>query len=248
MDDMIFEVVAAKVREFAEPLCFEEKDGCFKKDNMIFCINYDETSKTFALLCKESDGETESESKLSVWLFDETHRKKDAETIGEDFADCIRKKLGIAKERPAAGADVSLPIRAAKKDGALGMEQFTQRFLAIYPQFKDDYKANVSEYGSFMPIDFYGLRAREKFKEVASGNNKKQLDKMLAMLNEFYCEGDRQVADLIMSLFFGGTFFDDKDLFASVLESMGDYPYLKSGAIEVVAVASKNKKFKALYN
>ncbi|MBQ5810218.1 MAG: hypothetical protein IIW23_01405, partial [Clostridia bacterium] len=87
MDDMIFEVVAAKVREFAEPLGFEEKDGCFKKDNMIFCINYDETSKTFALLCKESDGETESESKLSVWLFDETHRKKDAETIGEDFAD-----------------------------------------------------------------------------------------------------------------------------------------------------------------
>ena len=71
---------------------------------------------------------------------------------------------------------------------------------------------------------------------------------MLSMLNEFYCQGDRQVSDLIMAVFFGGTFCEDSALFDSVCESMGEYPFLRGGAKEIVPVAQKNKKFKALFN
>lgn len=249
MDDMIFEIVAGKVRENIEELGLREEDGCFLKDDISFAVKYDENAKTFNLVCKEKNEDGESESNLSVWLFDENHRKKDAETIGEDFSDCIRKKLGITKSRPvAAAADVALPSSKSKKDGALTMEQFTQRFLAVYPQYKDDYKENMAVWGSFMPVEFYRTRGAEKLRELAQSGNKKQLDKMFSMLNEFYCQGDRVVADTIMALFFGGAFYNDKELFNTVAGAMEEYPFLKSGATEIVAVAAKNKKFKALFN
>ncbi len=243
MDAINFEVVLGKVREYVAPLGFEEKENsCFAKEDLCFTVVYDEASKTFNLLCKEG----EDEKKISAWLFDESHRKKDAEVIGEDFCDCIRSKLGIKKERPATTADIALP-KSGKKDGAMTMDQFTQRFLAVYPQYKDDYKENVAANGGFLPVEFYRTRGAEKLRELAEGGNKKQLDKMLSMLNEFYCQGDRQVSDTVMALFFGGAFCKNKELFNSVVENMADYPFLKSGAVEIVNVAAKNKKFQAIF-
>ena len=113
MDDMYFEAVAAKVREIAVPKGFEETEkGCFKKDSLAFVVEYDEGAKTFILKSREAGEDGEAVSNLSAWLFDETHRKKDAETIGEDFGDIVRSKLGIAKEKAAASAaEVALPAR-----------------------------------------------------------------------------------------------------------------------------------------
>ena len=248
MDDMIFDVVAGKVEEFVAPLGFETKEnGCFKKENIAFRVAYNSNSKTFNLILEETEGEEKTESTVSSWLFTEEHRRKDAEVIGEDFADCIRAKLGIAKSVNVADVSaVSLP--RASKDAAPNIEQFTQRFLAVYPQYKDDYKENVAKYGAFLPVEFYRTRGAEKMKEIAAEGNKKHITKMMEMLNEFYCQGDRQVGDTIMTLFFGGAFYDNKELFDSTLQYMEDYPFLKSAAVEMVKVASKNKKLRALFN
>lgn len=250
MDDMIFDVVAGKVEEFVAPLGFETKEnGCFVKENVAFRVAYNSGNKTFNLILEETEGEEKAESVISTWLFDEDHRRKDAEVIGEDFSDCIRAKLGIAKEVNVADAgDIALPTARAAKDAAPNIEQFTQRFLAVYPQYKDAYKENVAQYGAFMPIEFYRVNGVEKMKELASEGNKKHITKMLDMLNEFYCQGDRQVGDTIMAIFFGGAFGDDKALYDSIAEYIAEYPYLKSASAEVVKVASKNKKFRAIFN
>lgn len=247
MDNTFFELIASKVEEYVKPLGFETAEpGCFKKEDMTLSVRYDEARKSFVLGCTEPEAE---EKLLSVWLFDETHRKKDAETIADDFCDCIREKLGIEKEKSvASAANVALPVRAKKEGDSLSMEQFVQRFLSVYPQYKDEYKNNVAAYGEFMPIDFFKKCGAEKLRELAKGGASKQLDKMLSVLNEFYCQGDRAVGDTIMTVFFGGAFYNDVPLFKSIIECFDDYPFLKTAAQEIVPVAAKNKKFKALFN
>ena len=166
------EIVTDIVKPVIEEMGLTLWDVRFEKEGAAFLIAYDESAKTFNLKSLEKGEDGETATNLSVWLFDETHRKKDAETIGEDFSDIIRAKLGIAKERAATNAaEVALPTRV-KKDGALSMDQFTQRFLAVYPQYKDDYKENVAANGSFMPIEFYRYRGAQKLREVAASGNK----------------------------------------------------------------------------
>ena len=193
-----------------------------------------------------AEGGEASDSVLSAWLFDDTHRERDAVVIAEDFCDEARKKLGIARKNPVTAGKIDLPEKSERRAGdALSMQGFAQRFLACYPQYKDAYRDNIADYGDFMYFDFFKRYGVEKLREVASSGSSKQIDKMLDLLNEFYCQGDKEVGDVIAACIFAGAFYNDTEGFAEFCEKgnyFENYPFLKTAAAEAIKLASKNKK------
>ena len=114
--------------------------------------------------------------------------------MAEDFADSLREIFGM-KKQVSNLKDVALPSKAASRGPTPNVEALAQRFLAIFPQYKDAYREHMAKYGEFLYQDFFARTAAVKLKELCADPkaNKKQLEKFFDLLNEMYAEGDANV-------------------------------------------------------
>ena len=127
------------------------------------------------------------------------------------------------------------------------IEAFTQKFLAMFPQYKETYKAEVAKYGEFLYVDFFKKYGIEKMNELLAdeSKNKKQLAKYWKMLGEMHYEGDSNVGDLICTVIIGGSFFNDPAKFNEIAEKyLEDFPFLKAASKAAVINFKKNKKLR----
>ena len=220
-----------------------ESTGEFIKDNTKFTVKFIEESKMMVLEYTENL-EMESEpAVLSSWLYE--GNAGDVAVITEDFCEQIGVKLGIAK--PSASVipqNVAMPTKKAKGDEQ-DIESLTQKMLAIFPAFKDDYKENVSKYKSFLYVDFYKKTILVKMREWTDdyGANKRNLDKVFKALAEVYYNCDKATADLICGLIVAGTFYDRAELLEGCVAPLTEFPVFATACKEATAAAAKNKKF-----
>lgn len=221
-------------------------EGVYLNDRLAVKILYDEGKKMFLLYTAPvAEGEGVDFKEAAGWLFDESHTEKDAAVIAEDFAKVIKEALGIAPVKSAVRQDVALPSRNAVGI-APGVEAFAKRFMDIFPQYKEVYKADVAKYGEFLYDDFFKKTATAKLRELTSeaGFNKKHLTKLFDLLNEMYAEGDKVVTDTVMFTILGGAFGDDPARFEAYKEYYADCPYIKQNGRIMIEVIAHNKKYK----
>ena len=97
-------------------------------------IWYNEERKLFMLDVAELNGEDSVDFvNKSMYLFDDTHNDKDAKAVGGDFVDTLNKIFGVTRGRTAS---VDLPTKAAPGTTP-GEDAFCNRFLTLYPQYKE---------------------------------------------------------------------------------------------------------------
>jgi len=220
--------------------------GYFKNDKKSIKIFYDEGKSQFVLQCADfSEDSVKGEYHIiSSWLFDESHSSKDTTIIAEDFTLCLSEELGIVKSKVKKSGKVALPSKAELGETP-GIEAFTQKFLALFPQYKDEYKNHVALYGEFLYLDFLKKTAVVKLHELAMDKsaNKKQLAKYFIMLGEMYTDGDKTVSNVIVGVVIAGAFKDDLSLFESCYEFMDECPYIKNAGRHILALARNNKNF-----
>ena len=249
MDIAVFKKI---VDGCAELLCNNgykngESTGEFIKDNTKFTVKFVEESKMISLEYTENTEADGSAVVLSSWLYE--GNAGDVPVIIEDFCEQIGVKLGIAK--PSASVlpqNVAMPTKKAKGDEQ-DMESLTQKMLAIFPAFKDDYKENVATYKSFLYVDFYKKTVVPKMREYTDNMaaNKRNLDKIFKALAEVYYNCDRATGDVICGLIVAGTFYDRQDLLDGCLSYLSEYPVFVTACKEAVAAAAKNKKFQKMF-
>ena len=159
--------------EFMNSHGFSSKDqdtGFYKSENKIYKVSYDEASKEFYIAVASiiADEDSASYKTISAWLFDEAnHGPKDIALISEDFIAAVAKEEGIKISTGMVidTESVALPEKAAEGEDP-GIEAFTQKFLAMFPQYKDAYKESVAKYGDFLYVDFYKRYGIAKMKEL----------------------------------------------------------------------------------
>lgn len=225
--------------------------GCFKGEMKFYRVSYNDANQAFELSVSpvDSDGNPSSFTVISSWLFDENdHGARDTKCIADDFTESVAADSGIKIVRTAAGtSEVALPSRAAQGTDP-GMEAFAQKFLALFPQYKDDYKDSVAKYGSFLYVDFFKKYGVEKLRELTENEtkNKKQLAKYWNMLGDMHYNGESIVGDVICAVIIAGSFRGDSDAFAAAAENyLGDYPFLKTAGAAAVRNYKKDKKLRA---
>jgi hypothetical protein len=209
-----------------------------------FRVTFSEENKLFAFESAELDGAEEAEfSEISSWLFDDSHTEKDAKAIGEDFADSLKEKLGVKKQHTRS-AEVALPSKRASGDDP-DISSFTAQFLALFPQFKDEYKNSVAKYGEFLYDDFYTQTAVPLLRTLLGEKNKKQLVKLFEFLNTMYAGGDADVCSLVTYTIIGKAIRDDVRLWTEAAYYMEDAKYLKAAGGSMVRYLQGHKKLLA---
>jgi len=249
MDSKFLDEIISALNEFLSSQGFVAEgntSGCFKNDKKSIKIFYDEGKKQFVLQCADfsEDGIKGEYRCISSWLFDDSHSSNDTTIIAEDFTLCISEELGIVKSKAKKSGKVALPAKAELGETP-GIEAFAQKFLALFPQYKDEYKNRVAQHGEFLYLDFFKKTAAVKLHELAMDktNSKKQLAKYFDMLGEMYTDGDKTVSNVVVGVVIAGAFKDDLSLFESCYEFMDECPYIKNAGRHILALARNNKNF-----
>lgn len=213
----------------------------FVGESKAVSVAFNEEKKLFELrCCGVTDGELDGEWKiLSSWLFADDATDKDARSIGRDFSDSLLEELGI---KPTLNKNkIALPDKSAGGDTPTS-EALTQRFLTLAPQYKDTYREHVAANGTCYYVEFLETTATPHMRKLLEENNKKQLEKMMDMLNEIYCSGTKEATALVSVVFLGESIGDSEELLSVALSYMEEYRYL---AVAVQNMFRKIKKGKS---
>ena len=95
------------------------------------------------------------------------------------------------------------------------------RFVVIYPELKEVYRANVTKYGEFLADDFFLNYGNAKVRETIQRNDPTQMKKLFNMFNEIYNDGTNQTQSVIVVTILG-SLYDDEQLLANCVDYMGD--------------------------
>lgn len=228
----------------------ENEIGHYKNDSKDFLIEFNSGKNLFTLNVADIiNGETEQYVTVSTWLYDENHREDDVKTIAKDFEDILFKNLGLVRKKVNGVESVQLPNKTITGQTP-NIEGFTQKFLTIFPQYKDAYKQSVATYGEFLYVDFYKQYGVEKMKELLKDTNanKKQLAKYFDMLGNMFEEADATVGAVITSVIIAGAFIDNISKFEELHEMFKDHKELYNAGRHSIMRAASNNKMRLLFD
>ena len=224
----------------------EGEEYTFVGETKAFKIVYTDNKQFCLQVANVSEGAIGEYSDKASWLFDENHSSKDTLIIAEDFEDTLFKELGVKRQAAHSGAEISLPNKTVAGQTP-NIENFTQKILAIFPEFKESYKEELEKNGEYLYIDFLKKTFIPKFRAVVASGNKKQISKIMDMLGKMYYEGDSTVSNVVVGVVIAGTFKDDAEAFDKCAEAIEDYPCLRSAGRQILQCVKKNKKYAAMF-
>lgn len=243
MDNRFLGDVLNEMQPFFDEQGFEaQEDGIFKSKTKAVKVEYSEERQMFLLLKADitEDGEGEL-SEINAWLFDDSQNAKDAQAVGIDFTETLRKDLGI---RHARSANVAVELPASSKDGIMSVAGFTKKVLDIYPQFKDEYKAHVAKYGNFLYLDFFGYTLVPQIKATLKEGNKKSVKKLYELLENAYLMGDKETVNTVVAVVAAAA-CESEEIKTAAIAMLQSDSHLQKGVIELIPVIDKNKKLRA---
>lgn len=179
-----------------------------------------------SLLGVSKEGEILSSdfSQLSLSLLDpETADGKDVKYVVNEFSDTLVESFGTKNKKPAK-AKLPTPVsKAAAKSGSVSYDPNTlaNRFTAIYPELREEYKANCEKYGSFLAEDFFINHGTPVVLETIKENNPVKMRKLFNLLNDIYEDGTNETQSLIAVTILGAM-NNDQQMLANCVDYMCD--------------------------
>lgn len=205
MDTNAFDLVASVLEEALSSQGFVRQEVKVKEgedlvalyvgDGSAYSVFYDMEKNQFELrVCGTTDGNPDNKWKaISVWLFDpETDGMREAQGIGEDFAETIR-----GPKRTAA-------MQAAKKkkkddDGNVDPIFFMNRLVNVFPELKEEIVWEREHFEKFRGVTFTETKALPKIQALVNDRwaNQDKITKLAGVLSDCYSMGDLDVRGLI---------------------------------------------------
>lgn len=205
--------IADKVASVIEPQGYQKqtvdstKDyaALFLGESNAYMVMYNSKKKLVALkVCGITDGEPDNQWKsMNTWIYDpETDGTKEANSIGNDFADA----LSVNKPRQ---------IRSKKKnsdDGNADPKFFCKRMVNIFPDLKEEIWAEEDGYNPFRGVTFVESKIVPKVNALVKTGNKSQIEKLGTLLSTQYSNGDLNTRSIITVVLLNGIKpeFDEK--------------------------------------
>ncbi len=113
--------------------------------------------------------------------------------------------------------------KAQAKSGSVSYDPNTlaNRFTAIYPQLREEYKSNCEKYGQFLPEDFFKNYGAPLVVEVIKKNNPTEMKRLFKLFNEIYDDGTNDTQSLITVTILG-SLENNMELLANCTDYMND--------------------------
>lgn len=246
MDNRYYENVIKEMQPFLDENGFKSiGNDIFANESKQFSVAYNENRQMYILSVADidEDGAVLEFKEINAWLFDDSQNAKDAEAVGIDFVNTMRKELGIKIKR-AVNNDIELP--SASKTGAMTVTGFAKKMLDVFPNLKDEYKEHISVYGNFLYINFFGEHLVPLMNNLFVTGTKKQIKKLYDVFEVAYVKGDKDTVNIMIALLCAASYNDEKAT-AAVKEMLSVDAHFTASYINFIPVFQKNKKlFSAL--
>ena len=244
MDNKYLLNVIAEMKPFFDENGFVcEGEGVYKTDAKKIEVSYNDARQMFVLKVAEIEVDDFGEPvELSAWLFDDSQNEKDAEAVGMDFVDTLRKNMGI-KAKKVGGINVDLPT--VSKDGALNVSGFAKKALDVYPQLKDLYKEHIEQYGNFLYMNFFADNLVPCFIESLQDGNNRSKKKIFDLCESTYVKGDKETINTMIACLAAACYKDEKAK-AAIMDMLSADTHLKS-SVEAFIPMIGSKKLKATF-
>lgn len=216
-----------------------------KNDTKSVKIEYSEEKQLYTIAVADIDGENVGEYKqISAWLFDDSQTAKDACAVGIDFADALKKELGIVSQKKTVNNLIDLPT--AQKGVDNNINALTKKMLDIFPALKDEYKSHVAHYGNFLYLNFFGEHLVPRMIRLFEEGTTKQIKKFYNTIADFYVQGDNDTINTVVALLAAAAYKND-NVTAKIREMLdGDKHFLNSFNMFLPTFAKNKKLMSAL--
>lgn len=240
MENRYYDVVVEEMGSFFEENGFKENEGVFVSDTKALKIEYDEAKHIYKLLAADvNEGNIGEYAEISAYLFDDGQNRSDAVSVGIDFVDSARKAMGIKAARKNVSGEAELP--SANASNSVTVATLIAKLLAIYPEFKETYKAETTSKGKFLYLDFSTEYFVPEIRKTLESGNKKAVKKLIDMLCEIFVSGDRASVNLVIALL-ASAIGTNGDRFKIACDRMEDCPHLVTAVNNEISILAKDKK------
>ena len=179
-----------------------------------------------ALLGAAKEGEILSSdfSQISLSLLDsESADSKDVKYIVNEFSETLVEHFGTKTQKPTKTKLPTPVSKAAAKSGSVSYDPNTlaNRFTAIYPELREEYKANCEKYGQFLAEDFFINHGTPVVLATIKENDPTKMRKLFNLLNDIYEDGTNETQSLIAVTILGAM-NNDQEMLAACVDYMCD--------------------------
>lgn len=197
-----FNIVCDKVNVALEPQGFKkvkvdstnenEMVSLFTGENVAYSVVYyiDKMHMVMRMCSMTDEGPDNEWKTMATWIFNpETDTEKEAQSIGNDFADTI----GTAK-------NVKRVVKTKKKkgeDGNCDPVFLMKRLVKIFPELKDEIKAEEDTYYPFRAVTFTREFVVPKVNALMEKGVRGDISKLMGILSAQYVKGDPDVRAII---------------------------------------------------
>ena len=184
--------------------------------DLAYSIVYTFSNKRIVLRsCQLEEDAPDNEWKtLATWLFDpDSDGTKEAESIGEDFAETIRgPKQSSAMQKQ----------KKRKKDGENNVDPLflANRMVTYFPGLKDEIAYEKAHYESFRGFTFADEKIAPRFGKMIEEANEKKIEKISQGLTALYTSGDLDTKGIITYILLNSV--EDDEKFAKLIEAFSD--------------------------
>lgn len=245
LDNKYYENVISEMQPFFDENGFKlQADGTFSNDTKSVKVSYDEEKQMYMLFVADFDEEKKlgEYAKLNAWLFDDTQNARDAESVGIDFVNSLRKELGVKVTRKTNTNGIDLPT--ASKGDSMDIAGFAKKMLDFFPELKDAYKEHISVFGNFLYLNFFGEHLVPKVKELFETNNKKQVKKFYSLLMDAYVKGTTDTINVTIAILAAAA-FENETVDTAIKAMLEENTHFTMSYNSFKPVFAKNKKLKA---
>lgn len=209
-----FEIITDKVEQVLLPKGFakqsiadteKEKTALYTGSVAYSIVYYYDKKRIVLRSCSMQGDEPDNSWKtVATWLYDEeADGAKEAENIGEDFAETIRGPKQIAVQQKK---------KSKKENGEPANDPlfFANRMIAYFPELKDEVAFEKAHYTQFRGVTFAEEKILPKFKSYVESTNQGNIEKLSKNLSDLYDAGDLDVKGIITYILLNSIEPDEK--------------------------------------
>lgn len=240
MENKFFDSVIKEMDEAINEIGLKVEDNILSNDQKSVKIEYSEARQMYTLSVADiTEGAVGEYKEINAWFFDDTQTKKDAECVGMDFAESLRKEFGIKVQKTRTNNIVDLPT--AQKGDDYGITAFTKKMLDVFPALKDEYKAHIAHYGNFLYLNFFGEHLIPRLVRLFEEGTAKQIKKFYNVVVDFYTNGDADTINTIVALLAAAA-YNNSTVDSKIKEMLSDNKHFLNSYVMFVPFFAKNKK------
>lgn len=220
-----FEYIAGKVEAQLAPAGYtrqkvaaddkQEIVALFTSENVAYSVVYykEKTHMVLRTCTMTEEGPDNEWKTLATWMLDEESTQKDVESISNDFIEGVSGAVAVKRAKQ---------IKQKKKkddDGNADPKFLAKRFVAVFPELKEEIKYEEDGYFPFRGATFAKEKIAPKIVDYVKSATKPQLEKLVGIFNLQYNNGDVDTRAIITIVLLNAL---DDEQFNTVFEYLSD--------------------------